>query len=209
MEQKKKSNNTRQKIIEVSAKLFLEKGFDKTTMQDIVNNLNMSKGAIYHHFKSKADIINAVYQIQDEQIKKQISDLQENLKEMTGKEKICTVIKDSVDNQSNDNSGEAVSEFMKSADYILKYMKDNVSKNAPILAEMIEDGNRDGSLSCEYPEELAEAFMLLFNIWCDPTIFKEDKAKLFRKLKFIQFMMKACGMDVIEDEIISKLCDQM
>lgn len=209
MEQKRKSNDTRQKIIEVAAKLFLKKGFDKTTMRDIVENLNMSKGAIYHHFKSKGDIIDAVYKIQDEQISNQILSLQNDLKEMNGKEKISAVIKDSVCNQENLNHNEDVSNFMKSAEYILKYMKDNVSKNAPVIAEMIEEGNKDGSLSCEYPQEMAEVFLLLFNIWCDPAIFEEDKEKLYGKLKFIQSMMKTCGIDVIEDEIIKKLCDEL
>ena len=49
-----------EKILEVSLALFNEKGYEKTTIQDIVNALGMSKGAIYHHFKSKDEIIEAL-----------------------------------------------------------------------------------------------------------------------------------------------------
>ncbi len=47
---------TVEKILDVSQRLFLEKGYDKTTIQDIVDELGgLSKGAIYHHFKSEYD----------------------------------------------------------------------------------------------------------------------------------------------------------
>ena len=51
MARNKYPEQTVEKILEVSLKLFSEKGYEKTTMQDIVNALGMSKGAIYHHFK--------------------------------------------------------------------------------------------------------------------------------------------------------------
>ncbi|MEG0742950.1 MAG: TetR/AcrR family transcriptional regulator, partial [Clostridia bacterium] len=49
------------RILDVSEQLFLEKGYEHTTIQDIINALgDLSKGAIYHHFKSKEEIIIAV-----------------------------------------------------------------------------------------------------------------------------------------------------
>ena len=52
---------TVEKILEVSQRLFLEKGYEQTTIQDIVDNLGgLTKGAVYHHFKSKEEIINAL-----------------------------------------------------------------------------------------------------------------------------------------------------
>jgi len=43
-------------IITVASKLFVEKGFEKTTMEDIANELGIHKGSLYHHIKSKASI---------------------------------------------------------------------------------------------------------------------------------------------------------
>ena len=52
---------TVEKILEVSQRLFLEKGYDNTTIQDIVDELGgLTKGAIYHHFKSKEEIMDAL-----------------------------------------------------------------------------------------------------------------------------------------------------
>ena len=53
MARNKFPEETERKILEVSFRLFQEKGYDHTTIQDIVNGLGMSKGAVYHHFKSK------------------------------------------------------------------------------------------------------------------------------------------------------------
>ena len=53
----KNPEETRRKILAVSKQLFLEKGYDNTSIQDIVNGLDgMTKGAIYQHFKSKFEI---------------------------------------------------------------------------------------------------------------------------------------------------------
>ena len=49
---------TRRRILDAAQKLFSEKGFEHTSMQDIVNELgNLSKGAIYHHFPGKEAIL--------------------------------------------------------------------------------------------------------------------------------------------------------
>ena len=52
---------TLEKILEVAHRLFLEKGFDQTTIQDIVDGLDgLTRGAVYHHFKSKDEIMDAL-----------------------------------------------------------------------------------------------------------------------------------------------------
>ena len=52
---------TEERILDVAQRLFLEKGYENTTIQDIVNELGgLTKGAVYHHFKSKEEIMDAV-----------------------------------------------------------------------------------------------------------------------------------------------------
>jgi AcrR family transcriptional regulator len=48
-----------QEIIEGARGLFVEKGFAQTTMDDVVERLEMSKGGLYHHFKSKDELLYA------------------------------------------------------------------------------------------------------------------------------------------------------
>ena len=52
---------TVEKILDAAQRLFLEKGYENTTIQDIVGELGgLTKGAVYHHFKSKEEIMDAV-----------------------------------------------------------------------------------------------------------------------------------------------------
>ena len=45
---------TEARILDTATKLFLEKGWEETTVQDIVDELgDITRGAFYHHFKSK------------------------------------------------------------------------------------------------------------------------------------------------------------
>ena len=61
MARNKYPEETRKLILEVSARLFFEKGYDQTSLQDIIDGMGgMTKGAIYHHFHSKEEILMAV-----------------------------------------------------------------------------------------------------------------------------------------------------
>lgn len=50
----------RAELINVAQKLFFEKGYNDTTVRDIIKAVNGSQGMFYHHFKSKDEIYHAV-----------------------------------------------------------------------------------------------------------------------------------------------------
>lgn len=51
---------TRQKILDAAAELFLEHGFENTTMVQIVDKANIVKGTFYQHFQTKVDLLVAL-----------------------------------------------------------------------------------------------------------------------------------------------------
>ena len=51
-----KAQETKKRILETALELFSQKGFDKVTVDEIVNTSNDSKGAFYVHFQSKYEI---------------------------------------------------------------------------------------------------------------------------------------------------------
>ena len=61
MARNKHPEQTVQLILETAARLFAQKGYDETSMQDIMDATHLSKGAIYHHFPSKLDILPVSY----------------------------------------------------------------------------------------------------------------------------------------------------
>lgn len=49
--------DTRERILEASAKLFAEKGYSATGIDEIARNVGITKSVIYYHFKNKEDIL--------------------------------------------------------------------------------------------------------------------------------------------------------
>jgi AcrR family transcriptional regulator len=51
---------TRERILEVAAELFREKGYDGTSLREIADRMGFSKAALYYHFRSKEEILLAI-----------------------------------------------------------------------------------------------------------------------------------------------------
>lgn len=51
-------NQTKRKIFETSMKLFAEKGYDATSIEEITATVGVAKGTLYYHFSSKEEIFN-------------------------------------------------------------------------------------------------------------------------------------------------------
>ena len=52
---------TRDRILDIALDLFIEKGFDKSSLREIAEQLGISKAAIYYHFASKDEILMALH----------------------------------------------------------------------------------------------------------------------------------------------------
>ncbi len=53
--------STRERILDVALDLFIEKGFDRTSLREIAERLGVTKAALYYHFASKDDILMALH----------------------------------------------------------------------------------------------------------------------------------------------------
>ncbi|WP_031468694.1 TetR/AcrR family transcriptional regulator [Sciscionella sediminilitoris] len=51
----------RTRILRSAVRLFAERGFDATTVQEVVADAGVTKGALYHHFSSKDDLLYEIY----------------------------------------------------------------------------------------------------------------------------------------------------
>ncbi|MFI6354191.1 TetR/AcrR family transcriptional regulator [Streptomyces sp. NPDC050743] len=54
--------NTRQRIQDVALELFAEQGYEKTSLREIAERLDVTKAALYYHFKTKEEIIVSLFQ---------------------------------------------------------------------------------------------------------------------------------------------------
>ncbi|MDZ5017120.1 TetR family transcriptional regulator, partial [Clostridium perfringens] len=96
MARNKYPEQTVEQILSASAKLFIENGYEKTTIQDIMDELKLSIGAIDHHFKSKDEILNAVLNKRSIYVKEILEDLIKNTKAENAREKLKKILISSV-----------------------------------------------------------------------------------------------------------------
>lgn len=57
-----RTRDTRERIHVVALELFVSQGFAQTTMQDIADQLGLTKAALYYHFPTKSDLVRSVVQ---------------------------------------------------------------------------------------------------------------------------------------------------
>ena len=205
MQRKYNPEQTLEKILTVSYDLFSEKGYDKTSMQDIVNALGMSKGAIFHHFKSKDDIFDGVMnKLAQEMLEQFKTMLAGDLQGLSAKEKLTNLIRFSID--ENKLSNFLISRT-KDPKVLLGLMQLNMRMSSPLAVGVLREGIKDGSITTEHPEQCAEVIISLLNIWCDRTLFACDEITFISRIKYLQHALKLLGADIISDDLIKKLCD--
>ena len=67
------SDATRKALLEAGRALFAERGYRHTSTQEVVTRAGMTRGALYHHFRDKADLFAAVFEEVSEQCIRRVS----------------------------------------------------------------------------------------------------------------------------------------
>jgi AcrR family transcriptional regulator len=72
--QPERSEATRRALVESARNLFASEGYPDTQLEDVVRSAGVTKGALYHHFQGKADLFRAVFEHEQRQLAKRVSD---------------------------------------------------------------------------------------------------------------------------------------
>ena len=193
---------TIENILEVSQRLFFEKGYDNTKIQDIADELGMTKGAIYHHFKSKEEIMDI---LGDKMFSNNNPfEIVKKRKDLTALEKMRLAIKL---NQSDENLIELTNQAMpllKNPQVLARMLESNYKKLLPYWTELIEEGQKDGSIKTEQPKELAE-ILILSDLWMIPPLFPGNINDIKNRYKFVTTMLEKMGLPLCDNEMIEKI----
>lgn len=144
--------------MDAATKLFLEKGWEQTTIQDIVDELgDITRGAFYHHFKSKDDIIDAVTTriFMGNNPFKAV----EELSNLNVLQKIKYFFKFSLQRGDTMKFSEVAVSVLNNPISIGKQVLDSINNMAPYFTEYITEGIEDGSICVKNPKETAESMI--------------------------------------------------
>ncbi|QLG41302.1 TetR/AcrR family transcriptional regulator [Paenibacillus sp. FSL W7-1088] len=208
MARNKHPEQTVQQILNVAAQLFTDKGFEKTSIQDIIVALGMSKGAVYHHFRSKEEILDAVIEQQFNYSAQMLDHLITNTSTTPAREKLVQILEHVVSDPQAHSLDHVLRTQIKNPVFIVRGIQQAVRIDAPVIAAILREGITDGSIHSEDPEACAEVFMMLVNIWINPTLFGRNSSETKQRLYFLQRLMNMLGADIVSESLIERILDQ-
>lgn len=201
MARNKYPEETVKKILDVSEQLFLEKGYDHTTVQDIIDNLGgLTKGVIYHHFKSKEEIFNTIL---EKRYSIGVTNQIEQMKDLSGFEKIKKINSMSLQSLEHQKLAFSAKSLITNPKIIGELYIEAFTNIIPYIQNIVDEGITDGSIKTDYPQEIAELIVLSTNIWLAPSLYKMNEEELLTKLNFFKMLYDGVNFPLIDDDYLN------
>jgi len=153
----------KKKVLEAALEVFKEKGYFKSTMDDIASKLGISKGAIYQYFDSKEQLLATLYMSGPENLRSLISS-------NSGKSP-AEVAKEVFSRMGTKTNGNLFADFLAEASRnpaLQKALRDNLERFNVVVQELIKERNpKMSSDEMEKAHQVAAMLGLIFNgLYC-------------------------------------------
>ena len=155
----------RNEILDAAIRLVYRKGFEQMTVQDILNELHISKGAFYHYFESKGMVMEAlVERIVQEEVLPLVSHIVQS-PGLSALEKLESYF-DTVLRWKTGNKVVMISllrVWMSDENAVLRQKLFGMTSQevVPMLAEIIRQGVREGTFTTSYPEQVCQVIFYI------------------------------------------------
>lgn len=177
----KEPQQRKQEILEAAERLFLSNSYEKTTVEDILHEVGLSKGGFYHHFKSKEDVLLGLIDLMMDQAIRQVEPIVAN-QELNAITKLEHFFQKHV-------------EFKKPKIKLLSYFSEQKlshsqqltrqevfwQKYKPHILAIINQGIDEGSMRVASPEQTVELLLVVFSYIKDRLPRILDDTEAFRK----------------------------
>ena len=189
----KKPEERRQEIVKAARSLFKTKEYDQATMQDVMESVGIAKGTIYHYFKSKKELLEAVI---DDMVAESLTTMQRVVDGIKGNalQKI----------QALTERGNIAAEQPAILDHLhkpgneamhVRVLAATLAKQAPLYAQLIQQGCDEGLFHTDNPLECAEFILAGVQFLTDVGIYPWTEEGLSRRArafpKLIEQQLKA------------------
>ncbi len=179
----KSAEERKSEILDVAEQLFAEKGYDNASTNDIIKEIGIARGTLYHHFSSKEEILDAIV---DRMINRSIAAARTIVKDnkIPLLERIAGAF---LTLNIDSGAGAEVLEQIHKPQNALLHQKSQeklIREVVPMIAELIEEGNRCKMFHSKYPAEAAEMIIVYSNTAFDkmselPQEKMKDKIEAF------------------------------
>ena len=195
---KKMPEQWKKEILEAAQKLFISKGYEETSISDIMEVVGGAKGMFYRCFQSKEEVMHALGNQMFfcnnpfEKVKKRT--------DLNGLQKIRELlIFNQSDTERNQINIQAIS-ILKDPHILAAAVEENKRVLTPLWFELLEEGKKDGSIQTDYAKELSELLPLI-NFWLMPSVYPATAEEIRHKYQFIIKVLSFMGLPLIDDEM--------
>ena len=160
----RKGDARRAAIIDTAERLFYQKGYEETSVQDVLDELHLSKGGFYHHFESKLSLLEAICE------KRTISAFEESERilsesNLNAVEKLNLLFGTSsiFHQDSMDFIALMLRVAYKEGQVMLREQMKLTSMRLikPLVDEVIQEGVRENLFFVKYPDSMGSLLLLL------------------------------------------------
>ncbi|EEK62144.1 TetR/AcrR family transcriptional regulator [Bacillus cereus] len=190
----KEYEERRKEILETAERLFLTKGYTKTTVNDILKEIGIAKGTFYHYFKSKEEVM-------DEIIMRIIKEDVTKAKRIVSNpdipvlDKLFKILMEQSP-KSGDVKEKMIQQFHQpnNAEMHQKSLVQSIIHLSPVLTEVLEQGIEEGIFSTPYPQETIELLLSSAQVIFDDGLFQWRPEEMMRRAKaYIKMMEVSVG----------------
>ena len=154
----------RNAILDVAARYITTRGYEQMTTQDILEALQISRGAFYHYFESKQALLMALVERIGEQAEQLVLPIASS-REMSAQDKLLHVF--AVLNQYKQANLDLIFGFMRvwyadeNALFRHKLYQARLKRLAPLFSQIIQQGVAEGVFTTPYPDHAARTILSL------------------------------------------------
>ena len=207
MARNKHPEQTVQLILDTASTLFLQKGYDKTTLQDIIDATKLSKGAIYHHFASKEAILIAVVDRIGEFNSAVLAEIRDK-KGLTGAEKLREMFRTAVRLSFQGGILNMLPFLIENPKFMALQMESILNEAAPCyVLPILREGIADGSIRADYPEQLAEVLLLMTDLWLHPVLRPSTPEQVRARCAFFNQFTRQYGFELLDEDLIEAMAE--
>lgn len=192
---RKEAEERKNEIIDAADELFSQKGYDGTSTNDIIEKVGIARGTLYHHFKSKEDIMDALIERYSDRLLGAAQEIAED-RSIPVVERLIRVVM--AMNLSGERSNEIMEHIHKPQNALMhqKIQKVIFNEVPPILTEIIREGIEQGIFNTSFPYECMEMVVIYATAVFDgDMVTLTDEERLSRMFAFICNVERLLGAE--------------
>jgi AcrR family transcriptional regulator len=154
----KEAEDRKDEILDAAENLFIAKGYELVTINDILSAVGIAKGTFYYHFKSKAEVLDGIIARRGDQSMQTAKEIAA-FDQMNAAEKLMSVMLAQKPGNEQQERLIIALENVENSRMFVKTLTYIVAHLAPIVGEIREQGVREGVFSTPYTKESAEILL--------------------------------------------------